>query len=160
MILPIQGTVDREMAETIRLAVESKPDQIHLVLDSPGGGADAARRIYHRLRHSGVPVSAHVVRRCESAAVLILLAADRRTASPNAKFTLHETAHESSLRLTATNIEKLVPELRDIDEHYRSIVVDRTGCDPQWLEQEERTEDDLPIADAVRHGFIQEIRNG
>ena len=157
MIIPI-GPIDSECAETVALAVASRPAKIQLLVDSRGGDVESSLSIYHRLRNSGAAVTAHVVRRCHSSAVTVLCAASKRTASPHARFLLHETNHEFSGRMTSTQIAKQLPGLCETDANIRSIITAATGCDPKWLETEEQTEDDFGIVEAMRHGLIHEVK--
>jgi ATP-dependent protease ClpP protease subunit len=156
LIVPI-GAIDSEAAETVAVAVASRPTEIHLIIDSVGGNVDASISIYHRLKHFTGPVSAHVVRRCFSAGITVLCAANQRTASPHARFLLHETSHEFSGRMTASEIAKRLPDLRETDERIREIIGRATGCDPAWLAKEEGNEDELSAVEALHRGLIHEV---
>jgi ATP-dependent protease ClpP protease subunit len=157
VIIPI-GPIDSECAETVAQAVASRPTDIHLLIDSRGGTVGDGLEIYHRLRNFDGTVTAHVVRRCFSSAVTVLCAARKRSAAPLAQFLLHETNHEFSGRMTSTEIARQLPVLCEIDANVRSIITAATGCDPKWLESEERTEDELGIVEAMRHGLIHEVK--
>jgi ATP-dependent Clp protease protease subunit len=154
--IPI-GAIDSEAAETVAAAAASRPANIHLLIDSVGGNVDASLSIYHRLKHFPGPVSAHVVRRCHSAANIVLCAAGKRSASPYARFLLHETSHETSHRITAEYLAKQLPRLREIDENVRGIIQRATGCCLEWLTEEEQNEDELDVIEALQRGLIHEV---
>jgi ATP-dependent protease ClpP protease subunit len=73
-----------------RLAVQGTIEEINLLIDSPGGSVDEARKIYKLLREYSPWVNAMVTGRCASAAVTVLLAADWREAKPRAQILIHE----------------------------------------------------------------------
>ena len=157
LIIPIAGRVDAEMVETVAQAVAARPDKIDLVIDSDGGSAELGLAIFFRLTNQPAPVSAHVFRRCRSSAITILCAAERRTSHPNAKFLLHSSAWDISDRLTADVLERKIPELRDSDQRIREIIVARTGCSMEWLQNEEGNENETALATMVQRGLINEV---
>lgn len=81
----------REISEIKRRQLPS----LTIIISSPGGGAYYALAIYDALRNlskRGIKITAIVEGWAASAAAMIVLqAADKRTAYPSARFLLHET---------------------------------------------------------------------
>jgi ATP-dependent protease ClpP protease subunit len=130
----IAGDIDQATIAQFAAGIDRAPDSpVVLVLTSGGGDPLAAMACYDCLRAHAAPVTIHVPLRCSSAAVLLLLGADSRTASRDAKFLLHtaEYAIARSGRNSAALLRDNAEALDLIDQDMAAIIGLRTRY-PHW----------------------------
>jgi ATP-dependent protease ClpP protease subunit len=133
--LSLSGDITDAAACKIISALEREPHaEVILTLNSHGGEIAAALRLYRALRAHNPPVRAHA-ERADSAALLVLLAADHRSSSPQASFTLHVAAYpdEYSIggRQTAAAMRNSAAALEHSDAEIRTIIATRSRY-PTW----------------------------
>jgi ATP-dependent protease ClpP protease subunit len=156
--LEIAGHIGESTVDNIRHVLEQDPlAPIYAAIDSPGGDPLEAIRSYRLLREHKAPVHAHVASRCSSAAVLVLAAADERTASPIAWLQMHnaEYALPRIGRHTAAVMRDGARDLNEVDEQMVSILALRCGRYPLYqLRNEMRDEAMLDAEQAWLRGLL------
>jgi hypothetical protein len=97
-VLELRGAIGRDMPISERsvrsflsLNTYLNAERLHLAINSTGGKVDEANKIYAILRSLPLPISAEVETVCQSAAVILLLAADFRRARRAASVLIHRT---------------------------------------------------------------------
>jgi ATP-dependent protease ClpP protease subunit len=105
-----------------------------VTVDSIGGSLSAAFDLYRCFRERPAPVSCHVAKSCNSAAVCAFLGADQRTAAIGAQFIVHSVAQLGmSGRATALALRATAAELDELDQYMVSVIEWRCrGRFPAW----------------------------
>jgi len=134
---------------------------VRVEIDTPGGSLPEAFKIYRTLRAHQGRVSGHVAKKCCSAGVVILLACRHRTAAGGATLMIHgaslEPRKKSPKRWTAAAYDQYRRRLERDDAEMAELIAKHTGARLSWIKTELATEDDLPIAEALKRGFIHEV---
>jgi ATP-dependent protease ClpP protease subunit len=156
--LEIAGHISGGTVEFISRILNRDPlAPIYATIDSPGGDPFEALRCYRALRAHRAPVHAHVASRCSSAAVLVLAAADERTASPIAWLQMHnaEYALPRIGRHTAAVMRDGARDLDQVDEEMAAILALRCSRYPMYqLRNEMRDEVMLDAEQAWLRGLL------
>ena len=136
------------------------PTGLLIVLSSWGGSTFEARSLYGWIRTLPYPVEIHAVGVVQSAAVPLMLAADRRTSAPDAKFLFHPWTWGSDAHpgQTAAALQEVPLRLDDEIAWAKSVFLSRTSLNAENLDQMQLLET-ASIRDttfALEHGFIHE----
>jgi ATP-dependent protease ClpP protease subunit len=160
----IVGEITNQLEREVRRAIDHaarQGDTVHCTISSRGGAVAPAELIARHLRQTGMPIWAHVWRRCDSAALTPLLVASRRTAQPNATFHLHATRYApedlTSRSLDVSRMRKLTEQLENDDSRYRlQLAALRL---PTWAELRALSPEGLTLAarDACTYGLLDWI---
>ena len=110
---------------SLRAVLDTNPDKpIVLFLNSEGGSVHDALAIHDSLANRNATIIA--TGQCSSAAMLVLLAASSRYATPNCRFMTHAiSAEDAKLSLTDRK------ELGSLREIAASIITSKTGMSPE-----------------------------
>jgi ATP-dependent protease ClpP protease subunit len=104
--------IDRQSAANLvslaQQAVTLKATSITICLTSNGGAPDQALYVYETLRALPVPIHTHAIGSVQSAAMTVLMAGERRTASPGANFLFHDTVFNITSAPVSLRLEDLV----------------------------------------------------
>ena len=122
----VDNTAREATTQALLMQEEDAEAPITVIINSPGGGADAGFAVFDLLRFIKPPVRTICTGLCASAAILIFLAAERsaRFALPNTRFMLHQP---STLAMgPATDIAITAHEIRRLMDRYNSIVAEET----------------------------------
>jgi ATP-dependent protease ClpP protease subunit len=158
-IVAITGEINSATAARVHAASRSAPSaELVILLDSVGGDTAATFAAADAIRaHRGM-TTCRVMRRADSAAVLLLAACRVRTASPAAKFTLHETAADTVYgRLTGRTLRAAASRLDQADAAYRERIVAYIGCDREELAALERRGATLTGQQALDLGLVNAL---
>lgn len=129
---------------------------------SAGGSAYAAMAMYDDLRemqHKGWYITAKVKGYAASAAAMIVLqAANRRVASENARFLIHEVRQfKFGLERKSDSIDEL-REITALTDQICRIIAKRSGKSPEEVHKTfERKEVWFSAAEALEWGLIDEV---
>jgi ATP-dependent protease ClpP protease subunit len=160
--ISVVGDIDQAMEMSVRNQLEAAQfaTELHVTLDSRGGEFDAAIQIYRALRWHPAPVKqARLLHRCESAAVVVMLACDHRTAIPGTVITIHGCGDVPDLRdhwSVRRHIEA-IRALAELDERMLNLMADRTGAQLATLAREAADEDSMSLERALEIGLIHAI---
>jgi ATP-dependent protease ClpP protease subunit len=158
--LSLRGDVTAAAARNIIDALDRAPDNpIFLTLYSPGGSVAAGMQLYRALRAHAAPVSAHA-ERADSAALLVFLAADLRTASRQTSFVIHGAAYpdEFSLaRQTAAALRNSASGLEEADREVAMIIGTRTRYRNWQLDRDLAGERVLDGEEAQLFGLVHRL---
>lgn len=127
--LDITGEIEWRLVERIaaQLNAHQGAAEVHLTVNSPGGLVGAAFDLYAAIRRHPAGRKTALIRKAESAALLIAMAADERTASLDAVILLHCAASGLTGRCTAQEHEDAASHLRWVDTNMASLLAHRTG---------------------------------
>ena len=127
--LSLVGDITKPRAQSIIEAVKAAgPDTpIRVTLDSKGGNLDAAYDIAHALMNHKADTHCHSLQDCSSAAVVLMLAAKKRTAEPSCSFVLHRP---SLARRPGVLSDERIEGMLDNSAHGMArLLASRTGTD-------------------------------
>ena len=117
------GEINSESAAALIGAVDA--GCLHISINSQGGDIEDGLAIYDCLRR--VPgISVEATGRCMSAAVLVLLGADCRLATPHTRFMLHAPFVSSYADVDFEEIAAAKAEVDDLTLVLQKIILERT----------------------------------
>ncbi len=157
----LSGEIDKALAERVirsLLILEAESlEPIKLMIDSPGGDADAGYAIFDMIRFIGAPVYTIGMGLVASAGALVLLAApkERRIGLPNSHYLLHQPS--SGMRGVATEIEIHAAEIEKLRVKINQLIAAETG---QALSQVEKdTDRDFWMTgdESVKYGLLSRV---
>lgn len=161
-MLLISGPVTDQMLKdaTVRLlAMEAKDPKkpVTVLINSPGGSADAGFAIYDLLRFVKPPVTTVVNGLCASAGILIHLAADkkRRFCMPEARFMIHQPSTMG--RGTASDLDITAKEVLKLRDRYNRIIADACGKKPEEVLESARRDFWLDAPQALEYGLVAKV---
>lgn len=160
--LLISGPVDDKMLKdaTARcMAMEHKdPDKaITVMINSPGGSADAGFAIYDLLRFLEPPVITVVNGLCASAGILIQLATEKklRFCLPEARFMIHQPSTMG--RGSASDLEITAKEVLKLRDRYNSIIAKATDRSADEVLEDARRDFWLEAGQALEYGLVNKV---
>lgn len=160
--LLISGPVDDRMLKdaTVRcLAMEAHDPKkaITVLINSPGGSADAGFAIYDMLRFLRCPITTVVNGLCASAGILIQLAAEkkRRFSLPESRFMIHQPSTMG--RGTASDLDITAREILKMRDRYNKIIAEATGKKPETVLEDARRDFWLDAGAALEYGLVSKV---
>lgn len=160
--LLISGPVDDKMLRdaTIRcLAMEQKDDKkpITVLINSPGGSADAGFAIYDLLRFVKPPVRTVVNGLCASAGILIHLAADKknRFCMSESRFMIHQPSTMG--RGTASDLDITAKEILKLRDRYNKIIAEACNKTLDQVTEAARRDFWLDAGQALEYGLVAKV---
>ncbi len=157
----LSGEVNKALAERVirqLLLLEAESaDPIKVMIDSPGGDADAGYAIFDMIRFINAPVWTLGMGLVASAGALILLAApkERRIGLPNSHYLIHQPS--SGMRGVATEIEIHALEIEKLRVRINELIATETG---QSLEQVTKDTDRdfwMTAEEGVKYGLLSRV---
>jgi ATP-dependent Clp protease protease subunit len=132
-------------------------DPIKLMIDSPGGDADAGYAIFDMVRFIGAPVYTLGMGLVASAGALVLLAApkERRIGLPNSHYLIHQPS--SGMRGVATEIEIHAQEIEKLRVKINELIAAETGQKLKQVEKDTDRDFWMNGDEAVKYGLISRV---
>ncbi len=154
----IGDSIYRKLA--VALAVMERNDAhkpVTVLVNSPGGSADAGFAMYDLLRWTAVPVRTVANGLVASAAVLVFLAAPegRRYSLPNSRFMLHQPS--TIARGQVTDIDIAARQIIALKRRYNGIVAGVTGKPIEKIEVDADRDFWLSSTEAKEYGLVDRI---
>jgi ATP-dependent Clp protease protease subunit len=130
---------------------------ITVIINSPGGSADAGFAIYDMLRFIKPPVTTVVNGLCASAGILIHLAADkkRRFCMPESRFMIHQPSTMG--RGTASDLDITAREILKLRDRYNKIIAETTGKPEAQMLEDARRDFWLDAGKALEYGLVHKV---
>lgn len=160
--LLISGPVDDKMLRdaTVRcFAMEQKDAKkpITVMINSPGGSADAGFAIFDLLRFLKPPVITVVNGLCASAGILIHLATDkkRRFCMPESRFMIHQPSTMG--RGTASDLDITAKEILKLRDRYNKIIAEQCGKTAESVLEAARRDFWLDAGQALEYGLVAKV---
>jgi ATP-dependent Clp protease, protease subunit len=155
----LTGHLDAEKATSLTAqlmtldALGAEP--ITLYLDSPDAALDAAFALIDTLQLLRSETHAHCLARLGGPSVAVLAVADKRSASPNARFRLAQPHLEASGR--ADHLSAQVDHFQDLLRRLQSVLAEATGQPLEEITLDLRRERYLDAQQALAYGLIDQI---
>lgn len=160
--LLISGPVTDKMLRdaTVRLLVMEQRDPkkpITVLINSPGGSADAGFAMYDLLRFVRPPVNTVVNGLCASAGILIHLATEkkRRFCLPEARFMIHQPSTMG--RGSASDLDITAREILKLRDRYNKIIAGTTSRTPEQVLEDARRDFWLDAGQALEYGLVSKV---
>ena len=142
--------------EVIKALSEGDPtEDVEVIISSPGGEIFSASEIYSALKSYVGKVTVKITGLAASAASVITMAGDKVVMSPTAQLMIHNvsTFGEGDYK----DFEHVVEELRQANKSISSAYMLKTNKTQEELLELMDRETWFTAADALEHGFIDEI---
>lgn len=153
---PLVGRVGADITPHGLRSILDEPGPVRLWLSSEGGDFAAGIACFHVIRaRPGVEV--HVLR-AASAAVLLVVAVDRRTISADGRMLIHRGCGLAAG--TAAELAAKAEALARLDADYLGIIAERTGAEIEAALDAAGGEWWITPAEAVSLGLVHEITTG
>ena len=130
---------------------------IDLYINSPGGSVDAGFAIYDMARFVTAPVRCICNGLTASAAVIVLLAAQKknRLSLPNSRFLIHQPS--GGARGSTADIEIEAHQILKIRERINKLIAEETGQPVEKVEQDTRRNYWMDAQEALDYGLVYKI---
>ncbi len=157
----LSGEIDKSLAERVirqLLVLEADSEEpIKLMIDSPGGDADAGYAIFDMIRFVKAPVWIIGMGLVASAGALVLLAAprERRLGLPNSHYLIHQPL--SGVRGVATEIEIHAQEIEKLRVRINKLIAEETGQPLNRVEKDTDRDYWMNADEAVQYGLLSRV---
>lgn len=157
----LSGEVNKELAERVvrqMILLEDAGDEpIKVLIDSPGGDADAGFAILDMMRFVKPDVYTIGMGLVASAGALILLASpkEHRLSLPNSHYLIHQPL--SGMRGVATDIEIHAKEIERMRERINKLISEETGRPYEQVEKDTDRDFWMTAEEALSYGLISKI---
>ncbi len=155
---PITAEVAEKVTSRLLLLDEEDPEEpIDIYINSPGGSVDAGFGIYDMARFVGAPVRCICTGLTASAAVIVLLAAEKenRLTLPNSRFLIHQPS--AGVSGSTADIEIEADQILKIRQRINSLIAEETGQLLEQVEQDTRRNYWLDAEESLDYGLITRI---
>lgn len=154
--------ISSELAEDIigRLLLLDAEDEgapIDVYINSPGGSVDAGFAIYDVARFISAPVRCICTGLTASAAVIILMAAEKesRLSLPSSRFLIHQPS--GGVRGTTADVKIEADEILKIRRRINELIAAETGQPVEKVEQDTRRNYWMTAEEARDYGLVSKV---
>jgi len=158
----VSEPISSELAKTvyqqvIMLEKDDPKKAITVVVNSPGGEADAGFGMYDMLRFVSCPIRTIVAGLCASAGVMVFLAGDKgqRFSLPCSRFLLHQPSSASFGQ--ASDLEIASREILRLRDKYNEIVAETTGKTLDQVTDDADRDFWMSAAEAAEYGLVTRV---
>jgi ATP-dependent Clp protease protease subunit len=154
----IGDVVYRKLAVALSVMEGKDPNKpVTVLVNSPGGSADAGFAMYDLLRWTPVPIRTVANGLVASAAVLVFLAAPKgkRFSLPSSRFMLHQPS--TVARGQVTDIDIAARQIIALKRRYNSIVAEVTGKPLEKVELDADRDFWLNSGEAKDYGLVDRV---
>lgn len=155
---PIAKDVAERVTSKLLLLDQDDGDApINLYINSPGGDIDAGFGIYDMARFIRAPVRCISAGLTASAAIIILLAAEKeqRLSFPNARFLMHQPS--TGVRGSASDVQIEATEILKIRQRINRIISEETGQSIKKVDNDTRRNYWIDPEEAKEYGLVSRI---
>lgn len=155
---PIDRTLaDRIMSQLLVLDGGDNHDPIKLFINSPGGDADAGFAMFDMIRFVQSPVIAISAGLCASAAVLVLMAAEKknRVSLPNSRFLIHQPS--TAIHGFVADIQIEANEIVKCRDRINKIISEATGQSVEKVAEDTRRNFWMSAEESKKYGLISKV---
>lgn len=153
---PLDAVTAGRVAAELMLLDASGDGAIRLQVDSGGGPLDIALPLVDTIELLGVPVEATCSGRAEGSALAVFVAAERRLATPHARFRFYEPPTTASG--TASDLHSWSEQRRRELQRLADLIAGATGRPLEHVEADIAAGRWLDAAEAATYGLVQEVR--
>jgi ATP-dependent Clp protease protease subunit len=145
------------ISQLLLLEAENADEEIKLLIDSPGGDADAGFAIYDMIRFVKPKVRTICAGLTASAAVIVLLAAKKedRLSLPNARLLIHQPS--TGVSGSAADIQIEASEILKFRDKINKLIAAETGQPLPKVEQDTKRNFWMSAEEGIAYGLISRI---
>jgi ATP-dependent Clp protease, protease subunit len=161
-IVFIGSSIHDDMANTVvaqLLFLQSEDPQadIHLYINSPGGGVTAGLAIYDTMQFVTCDVATYCIGQCASMGAVLLAAgaAGKRNALPNARIMIHQPT--AGIEGSAADIVIHAAEFRKIKDRLNAILLKHTGQPLEQIEEDTDRDRFMDSNEALEYHLIDQV---
>ena len=145
------------VAQLLFLQSEEPKKDIHLYLNTPGGGVSAGLAIYDTMQFISCDVATYCVGQCASFGAVLLAAGapGKRKALPNARIMIHQPL--AGMEGSAEDILIHAKEFVKIKEKLNKILIKHTGHPLEKIEQDTDRDRFMSAEEALDYKLIDEV---
>jgi ATP-dependent Clp protease protease subunit len=150
-------TASLVIAQLLHLESEDPDKDIHLYINSPGGGVYAGLAIYDTMQYIRPDVHTICVGMAASIAAILLAggAKGKRTALPNSRIMIHQPW--GGTQGTASDIVIQAEEIQKIKKRINEILAGHCGKGVEQIEKDTDRDNYMTSAEAKSYGIIDNI---
>ena len=139
------------------LQYESRTQEIHLYINSPGGSVSATLAIYDTMQFLECPIATYCMGMAASGAAILLAAGTKgkRFALPNSKVMIHQPWGQVGGQITDMEIE--ANELEKDRHRLNEILAKHTGQPIERIAKDTERDRYLTAAQAKEYGLVDEV---
>ena len=155
---PITDKLARDFTKRLMVIERLDPERpVTVMINSPGGSADSGFAMYDLMRFVAPPMITVVNGLCASAAVLVLLGADksRRFTMPESRVMIHQPA--TTGHGTASDLDITAREILKLRERYNRIISNSTGQELEKVLGDSRRDFWLNSEESVEYGLVTRV---
>lgn len=155
---PITDKLAREFSKRLMVIERTDPERpVTVMINSPGGSADSGFAMYDLMRFVRPPMVTVVNGLCASAAILVLLGAEKnaRFSMPESRFMIHQPA--TTGHGTASDLDITAREILKLRERYNRIISGATGRDLDKVLEDSRRDFWLNSTEAKEYGLVSGV---
>lgn len=139
--------------------VEGGATNITLVINSPGGNVSMALQIYSLIRSLPAQITTHGQGFVQSAATILLLAGNERSADKETRFLFHPAQTPVFGTFNSPQFEDQMRSLRDVDELITQIYEDRTRIPLSDIKRFKEQAVSYDTTKALEYDIIKRVGN-
>ena len=145
------------VAQLLFLQSEDPEADVHLYLNSPGGGVSSGLAIYDTVQFISCDVATYCVGQCASMGALLLAAGanGKRNALPNSRIMIHQPM--AGMEGSAEDIMIHAKEFAKIKERLNQILIKHTGHPLEKIEQDTDRDRFMSAEEALDYGLIDHV---
>lgn len=154
----ITPDVSADIIAQINCLVAQSSEDIHLIIQSPGGQVSAALAILDVMNTCGADVFTYVIGEAASAAALLASAGKRRFISENSEMLIHQPLGGSSGQ--ASDIERAAKHILKIKKKIHTILAENTGQSYEKICEDCDRDYYLDAYESIAYGLVDELFSG
>jgi ATP-dependent Clp protease protease subunit len=146
------------VAQVLFLHSEDPEADVHLYLNSPGGGVSSGLAIYDTMQFISCDVATYCVGHCASMGALLLAAGakGKRNALPNSRVMIHQP-WVSGVSGVVEDIRIHAKEFSAIKEQLSRILIEHTGHPLEKVEKDTDRDRFMSAQEALDYGLIDHV---
>ena len=155
---PISSSLAKAFYQQLLVMETADSDRaITVIINSPGGEADAGFGMYDMMRFVKPPMRTVVAGLCASAAVMVYLGGDRehRFSLPSSRFLLHQPSSASFGQ--ASDLEIASREILRLRDRYNRIVAEETGKTLEVVTEDADRDFWMSSEEAAEYGLVNKV---
>lgn len=145
------------VAQLLFLQSEDPKADIHLYINSPGGGVSAGLAIYDTMQFVTCDVATYCIGQAASMGAVLLTAgaADKRHALPNARVMIHQPL--AGMQGTAEDIMIHAREYKKVKARLNEILIRHTGQSLETIEKDTDRDKFMTASEAQQYHLIDKV---
>jgi ATP-dependent Clp protease protease subunit len=145
------------VAQMLFLQSEDPKGDVHLYINSPGGGVSAGLAIYDTMQFISCDVATYCVGQAASMGAVLLTAGTKgkRNALPNARIMIHQPL--AGMEGSAEDILIHAKEFKKIKERINNILFKHTGRPLEEIERDTDRDRFMAADEAMEYGLIDHV---